>query len=775
MGKNKRDRYTAPPEELLKMYIEGLERELEIKHYNYERDGKQQIEQICRDVLSRSSKETRRMLSNKVHLSVLDFDKTSLSKRSKAVAHYAQFAYDTYHEKYPDLCIEKNFIDVNAICNTISFDVLDHLNYLNYAASLWILDTLQSTGKLRKALQYLPEDYDESEVHLPPFEDSCHSESLIERMMYVVKFRGLSDGQSSDGRTFVYSEQVKNSKGKKPIDGEMTNRQRYDAIIALIRPSIIDRAVKRFADKEWEFFDLCLSCINDYRQQEIKIIKEMLQNARRSQELSKTIVDTMMDVIPKQPILQGPMSAPPNPLLLMAQNIDHHPNRSLFEGNSTQFEMNSLMLSQIENDKKRQMLDEKQFQIAYSAPNLEAIHSLVEAGHIDQFVEDKLKTLTVLNPFEICFAFLYLLDSGSELPWLYNQTIAVLQTAANQLPWAFRNVTERDWEEPDDEDYCEEDEFEEPDADEEDTDCDDPDESDETDSDDFIDWIDEETLLYTRKYTDACLWCYPDEVEPSKLLLLNLAQIIFENSDVVMPRNVSYDADLAELLVKSGFDETEAKAYERYVTLIRTASMKAREEVRFDIDDEDEPDDETESIDKLSPPEIDPDALKQEIKDLKTTLHSTHNEKNELKKKLETVSEERDNLLCEIAELRELLEQKASVDENNEPSPDIQYPYTATGRYVVYGGHPTWRKAIKQKLKNVTFTSDTELPNAGLILNSDAVWVQNNAIGHAFYYKILNLTRTHKIPVKYFSFASAEKCAEQLALYDMKSIEEQEE
>ncbi len=60
----------------------------------------------------------------------------------------------------------------------------------------------------------------------------------------------------------------------------------------------------------------------------------------------------------------------------------------------------------------------------------------------------------------------------------------------------------------------------------------------------------------------------------------------------------------------------------------------------------------------------------------------------------------------------------------------------------------------------------TVLPNANLMLNSDAVWIQSNAIGHAFYYKILDVTRTHSIPLEYFTYASAEKCAEQIVEYD---------
>ena len=63
------------------------------------------------------------------------------------------------------------------------------------------------------------------------------------------------------------------------------------------------------------------------------------------------------------------------------------------------------------------------------------------------------------------------------------------------------------------------------------------------------------------------------------------------------------------------------------------------------------------------------------------------------------------------------------------------------------------------------------VPNAELIRRAEIVWIQANAISHAYYYKILDETRKHSIPVRFFSYASALKCAEQLAEQDMKEAQ----
>lgn len=50
---------------------------------------------------------------------------------------------------------------------------------------------------------------------------------------------------------------------------------------------------------------------------------------------------------------------------------------------------------------------------------------------------------------------------------------------------------------------------------------------------------------------------------------------------------------------------------------------------------------------------------------------------------------------------------------------------------------------------------------------SDTIWFQSNTLSPADYYKIIMNARKYDISVRYFSFAIAEKCVEQLALRDM--------
>ena len=83
---------------------------------------------------------------------------------------------------------------------------------------------------------------------------------------------------------------------------------------------------------------------------------------------------------------------------------------------------------------------------------------------------------------------------------------------------------------------------------------------------------------------------------------------------------------------------------------------------------------------------------------------------------------------------------------------------------MAFGGHESWRKAIRPMLPDVRFFDREMLPDINTVKGADIVWIQSNAISHKFFYRIIDVARKENIPVRYFGFASARKCAEQLVL-----------
>ena len=128
---------------------------------------------------------------------------------------------------------------------------------------------------------------------------------------------------------------------------------------------------------------------------------------------------------------------------------------------------------------------------------------------------------------------------------------------------------------------------------------------------------------------------------------------------------------------------------------------------------------------------------------------------------------------AELSQLRETLFQLRMREGQPEDSreTEIEFPYQTDRRIVAFGGHETWQKAIRPMLPGVRFFDREMLPDINAIKSADVVWIQSNALAHPFYYRIIDMARKENISVRYFGFASARKCAEQLVMDEVAAAE----
>ena len=164
--------------------------------------------------------------------------------------------------------------------------------------------------------------------------------------------------------------------------------------------------------------------------------------------------------------------------------------------------------------------------------------------------------------------------------------------------------------------------------------------------------------------------------------------------------------------------------------------------------------------------------LKEENKGLRKALselsRQSAQEKAKLEKELEALRREH----RELADLRELVfnrENDVETAGDSQGTGDISFPYETKKRTVVFGGHETFLKQFRPRFSNVRFVDAEQYAfSPDIIRNADIVWIQNNRISHSQYYRIINTTRQYGIQVRYFPYASADKCAEELVKEDMK-------
>jgi hypothetical protein len=124
----------------------------------------------------------------------------------------------------------------------------------------------------------------------------------------------------------------------------------------------------------------------------------------------------------------------------------------------------------------------------------------------------------------------------------------------------------------------------------------------------------------------------------------------------------------------------------------------------------------------------------------------------------------------ELADLRNLVFSldREDPERREEPEEGFTYPYTTRKRTVVFGGHESFLKVIKPMLPTVRFVDAENLSfSPDIIRNADVVWIQNNRMGHSQFFSIVKQCKLAGVQMRYFGYASAEKCAEQLVKEDL--------
>lgn len=384
----------------------------------------------------------------------------------------------------------------------------------------------------------------------------------------------------------------------------------------------------------------------------------------------------------------------------------------------------------------------------------------------------------IKNPYETCFALVCLFADGDPAPWLFGSGSALLTMAHKLLPWTVVNP----------ENCCEELDY---------------------NHDNWLSSIsDIDGIDYFNSVTG------PDN--------LNLAQILYKQGHCVMPVNLHPFAGSRKDLIKNGFNEKEASlislsAETAFLSNYQFQSLGNEpplEDIMTDSVNNDFPvshlcgywgrvaaewaahkeslaaisnssffatpslSEENKTTDKKanSHDEYVPlDELvkcRKKIKELQLALakaeHDALKDKSAYEESLKNYQMEH----RELADLRELVFNQDNNEEDvsqEEQKPKIQFPYTPNKRTTIFGGHDSFLRAIKPLLDNVKFVDARNMTfSQDIIRNSEVVWVQNNCISHSQYYAVQKGCKNANIQMRYFTQASATKCAEQLALEDMK-------
>lgn len=627
---------------------------------------------------------------------ITKFDLTEklYARRIKAVAHLMPEMKKRYANAYPEIDIVDEFSDIASL-PILSYDIIDGESHLCLGAAIWMLDQVWEIHKIQELCDLLPEDCDG--VDMPEVYDTRFSYEIIERMLYVIQNRyGETD------RCVVPPN----------ILSKRENSAFHD-ILALIPDEVKETAVEQLKEKFWEWTDLYFKALYPMILKKRKLDRELDRLTGEVQELRERCVKKV-----SKPTL--PLSVP---LSLTDYDPVNNPRRE------AEMLMRRVDKMEKEHDSIRANIGDFRFTSVQSG--IMGKNRTADCMG-DEFAE-AMCNFPIEDPYELCFAILYLLDQDDDYAWVYSFMTAVICRAASMLPWGFERYVE--------------------------------------DFDSFWfndgEWIPSLPLNPEWYETIYAGEDYDDDTDPHEV---SVAQIIYQNTGAILPRNMHRFNDAFRTLKKRGLKPSHASMVCALMNVLGEASRQRQYDpsVEDDLDWDDiiQPE-KTEKTDSVAEEN---ERLKKELAQLKEQAkkanYSLSRENRELKEKLEKAEATAGEMTQELADLREIVfnqqnESKQGGVEEKKEEAKITFPYHTTRRIIAFGGHDSWLREIKFKVPDVRFMGE-DISSPEIIRRADVVWIQTNCIGHKSYYNIIDLARRYGRKVRYFKYASATKCAEQV-------------
>lgn len=729
--------------------------------------------QFVKRILRKSGKETR-----------MDMSDPMLKRRIQAVVEYADKIIERYRN-VPGLEYEHRddtgniWVELNFTPAT-TYNLIEEHAYLLCAAAIWILDEiLADDSKRTKLFRILPRDDREIDELwcAPDFWHVNYDYELVMSVIYVLYNRNtdIAPIEMDDENTERIIINSLIAKGEHRAD--VSSRKAFEELMALIPQKSIERAVGSFEELFWLWTDRyfeCIAPISAAIRDAVDKVNGMADDFNAARKELKTAIDEMTNLHETQskknkpvfnPLLVNPFQDVNNPLKASASPISPFSKTSgqvAFSGSPMQkvleitqrleriSDQHSDAVDRIEN------LEHKKAGFAMDILRMGYIRTKECQERYGAEVARKMKPLRVTNPFEVCFALMWLIEHDSDLPWLYGCGCGLMEEVIESLPWGvieYKEMHDPVWN-PEEE------------TDEQLSFIEMPKQKKPAGQAVVPDW-------YERRYM-------PEEDE---LFAFNrsLAQILYEETGCIMPRDMHKYDGRQKALRKYGVSAKETSSLLLLFTALSNAK-RAERALNFDEhlmqywDEEEDIVDEGEkkegenkalSYDELA------EKLKQaqvENKKLRTSLHESEKTSRETRKELAYVKSSAEMDHRELADLRELIfnqENEEECEADVSVVDESVFPYDVQKETVIFGGHETWLKAIRPMLSgNIRFMDKDINFNVNVIRNAEIVWIQSNAMSHSQYYRIVDVARQYKKPVRYFTYASAAKSALQVLKAD---------
>ena len=253
--------------------------------------------------------------------------------------------------------------------------------------------------------ELLPESY--NGVDCVDVYDTRFHHSVFKKMLLVIQTR-----YGRDKNKYVAPESIFDKRD--PEDA-------FHKIMALLPQERIELAVENLKQKFWEWADLYFA-----------VLSPMVKELNRLDKAMDRLEDQMCEYLDRKP--KKPDFAALKDLALM----DDRPLIS-------QLSEEEQMIRQMDGlEEKRKKVEHKIYNLHFVSLSA-GVHGKKQIAECvgDDFAE-AFCNFRIDDPYEICFAILYLLDQDDDYAWAYSFMTAVVCRAAAMLPWGLELYSEMD-------------------------------------------------------------------------------------------------------------------------------------------------------------------------------------------------------------------------------------------------------------------------------------------------------------------------------------------
>ena len=388
---------------------------------------RQQEEAVRRVYHSYMKDVNKRRTENQRFYGGVDYDAGRVKRRITATAATMEEFKNRFHTVCPNVpegfAFETDWTEANATPR-LAYDMEEEFKTGLLGAAIWMLDVIRDRGDIQAVAELLPDHVDPTDMGMPDVWDPCHSEEMLLGMLSILQNRnadcvGLKKAEKNTGspknRYYLDSYTAENLHKQ-----DVPSRRVFEEILSFIPQAEIDRVVELYMEKYWDVVDRYYKSRMVYAQEEADVRSEIERfNAdvdRTTQHIAKTSESIRSMIQIEKPVIPSMMNGLPAML----------PQSQMNAALTTASKYQDLIQTTRRLQEAKDELDERWDEVGDRISELWSDSScfLIKprewiAEQYGEKIADIWAGIEVEDPYALCFAFLYLVDQGSDYPWVY--------------------------------------------------------------------------------------------------------------------------------------------------------------------------------------------------------------------------------------------------------------------------------------------------------------------------------------------------------------------